>query len=121
MIPITPQFKDSMNIEHDMLDGPCSCGGWHDSHDRKVLLEELAEANTDYGRLTSLLKKRFPPLPNGDLPDWKIEAVLEENTVLRQALKKCRSNSMNADLVYRTTTTALGMEIREPSSSAQQT
>lgn len=52
------------------------------------LEKELKEVNEQYNNLINLLKKRFPPNPDGSLPDFKVENVLQENQTLKEMLKK---------------------------------
>ena len=53
--------------------------------------KERDEARDDYNTLVGLLKKRFPKLPNGNLPDFAVEDVLTENTRMREALEAYRT------------------------------
>jgi len=39
MIPLSRPIRDTYNAEHDMLVGPCACGGWH--HDENDYLYKL--------------------------------------------------------------------------------
>ncbi len=69
-------------------DGYMREGGHHAA--MEALRRERDEAVRDYDCLVKTLKERFPRRPDGSLPDWKVEDVLEENVALRAKLQRAR-------------------------------
>ena len=56
------------------------------SEDRDAWRGRALEAEQAYNDLVGLLRQRFPQRPDGTLPDFRIEDVLLENTILREML-----------------------------------
>lgn len=78
---------------------------------------ERDEAEADYSDLVGLLKKRFPPLPNGNLPDFAVEDVLTENARLREALGEiARGFGWQGRLAFK----AMGIELDFDNATADQ-
>jgi hypothetical protein len=80
---ISPEDAERLREEHE--EAVTALGGSVEMlvAERDALRAELLQEHENYNTLTAMLQRRFPPNPDGSLPDFKIEDVLRENEQLR--------------------------------------